>query len=258
MAHYSTRHLPLTLLLLAAVLSMASCQHDEPRGHSPGRGGTTITPVDTTHTPSDTTHTPVDTTTHSTDTTRVLTLELSAPRDYGYMGQSLQLTAVTSHPVTVEWSSSNTLAATVDSHGLVTMSNVTSDAQTVITATADTVSRSMVIRCLYWTVAALDGEQWSTQPYHQVHPGDTLVLTLVGSCLTPIDDNGFNSAACQWSVSSRQADAATLMEAIETPSAANGWQWHHVIAPTAPAGTTFTVMAQLGGAASALTCTIVP
>ena len=106
--------------------------------------------------------------------------------------------------------------------------------------------------------AALTDGAWSAAPYRQLHHGDTLSLTLVGSNAAPIDDGGFNAASCQWSVTCRQADAGQLFDSSEAPSQANGWQARYVISPDAPTGVTFTVMARFGQAASALSCVVMP
>ena len=130
------RHLP-PLALAAILLCALSCGTDEPRGRD---NGTTPVPHDTTHrndtTPTDTTHhnttpndttgntNPADTTHHgNNDTTTTFSITLNAPRDYGYMGQTLQLNAVTSAAATVSWHSSNSAVATVDASGLVYFNN---------------------------------------------------------------------------------------------------------------------------------------
>lgn len=259
MAQSLTRHLPLALLA-AAILSMAACHHDEPNGNRPGQGGSHVTPGDTVP-PNDTTTHPTDTITPPpTDTTSTdtFTLTLSALRDYGYMGQTLQFTAVTSSETTVTWASSNPLAATVDNQGLVSIANLSGDGKTIITASACGVTDSLSLQCLYWAVAALTDGAWSAAPYRQLHHGDTLSLTLVGSNAAPIDDGGFNAASCQWSVTCRQADAGQLFDSSEAPSQTNGWQARYVISPDAPTGVTFTVMARFGQAASALSCVVMP
>ena len=148
MSRRLTRHTPL-LLLAAAILSMVSCQHDEPPVHRPGEHDSIVTPIDTVHPADTTTHQPNDTTTPPpSDSTGAVTLLLSAPRDYGYMGQTLQLTVETSDSATITWKSSNTLAATVDDQGLVSIASLSADAQTTITATAMGVTDSLTLRCL--------------------------------------------------------------------------------------------------------------
>lgn len=262
------KHAPLALLA-AAVLCVVACHHDEPWGNRPGQANGSETPADTVHQPSDTTNQPADTTNHPTDTTgndttstdttaSVFTLTLSAPRDYGYMGQTLQLNASTSKPATVKWSSSNPLAATVDAQGLVTIANCVADASTTVTATAGGTSDSLTIHCLYWAVAALTHNTWSTEAYPQIHRGDTLALTIVNSSLAVIDDASFNAAACQWTVSSQTPNAASMLTVLETPTANNGWQMRFVVLPDMPTGITFTVIAQVGKAASFITCAVVP
>ena len=238
MAQSLTRHLPLALLA-AAILSMAACHHDEPNGNRPGQGGSHVTPGDTVS-PNDTTTHPTDTITpppNDTTSSDTFTLTLSAPRGYGYMGQTLQFTAFTSSETTVTWASSNPLAATVDNQGLVSIANLSGDGMTIITASACGVTDSLSLQCLYWAVAALTDGAWSA---------------------APIDDDGFNAASCQWSVTCRQADAGQLFTGSEAPSQANGWQARYVISPDAPTGVTFTVMARFGQAASALSCVVMP
>ena len=265
-----SRHLPL-MILSVIMLCAVSCGTDEPRRTQDG--GSTPVPFDTTHrndtTPADTTHhgnnpsdttgntTPSDTTHHSgNDTTATFTITLNAPLDYGYMGQTMQLNAVTTRPTSVTWKSSRPLFATVDADGMVTFSNTDRDGNTVITATANGVSDSVTLTNRCWKVAARSGNGWSTADYLNAHPGDTIVLTIVDSQAYAINDKGFNAGACQWTASSRNADISKVVGAVTSPAEANNWRYTMVITPDAPAGAIIIVMAQYGDAASALSCVI--
>ena len=265
-----SRHLPL-LILSAIMLCAISCGTDEPRGR---QNGTTPVPYDTTHrndtTPTDTTHhgnNPADTTGHSTpgDTTHhgnsdstTFTITINAPRDYGYMGQTMQLNAVTTRPATVTWHSSQTAIATVDASGMVCFNNTDEDGTTSITASANGVSNSITLTNRCWSGAALNGSTWITPTYLNIHAGDTIALTIVDSQFHAINDQGFNAAACQWTVSSRNADVSTTVKNISTPTATNNWQYRIAVSAEATAGTIIRVIAQHGEAASALSCNIIP
>ena len=265
------RHLP-PLALAAILLCALSCGTDEPRGRD---NGTTPVPHDTTHrndtTPTDTTHhnttpndttgntNPADTTHHgNNDTTTTFSITLNAPRDYGYMGQTLQLNAVTSAAATVSWHSSNSAVATVDASGLVCFNNIAGDGTTVITATASGVSDQVTLTNRCWTVAAWNGTGWDAPSYFTAHPGDTIALTITDSQSHLINDSGFNAAACQWTVTSRNADVASIVKTIAAPTGANNWQYRLAISHEAPAGAIMIVTAQHGDAASALSCVINP
>lgn len=250
------RHLPLVMLTALMLMGTNACGNDEPRGkhHS---GHDEPTPTDTTHhSGNDTTAT--DTTHHNDgDTTVANTISIHAARDYGYMGQTLQLTAVTSHPATVTWQSLNVAAATIDrDNGMVTFGNVITDATTLITATAAGVSDTMMLTNRCWHVAAWDGNAWTAPSYFVLHRGDTLVVTLADSQSRAIDDQGFNAASCQWTATSRNA-ATTIITAAASDAEPNAWQRHFFIAADAPAGATFTVTAVFGDAASTLSGTVV-
>lgn len=260
------RHLPI-LLVMAAVCCVASCGHDEPGGRRPGNNGGTIIHYDTTST-RDTTGrvTPTDTTSRDTtgrDTTggspsSTFTLKLSAERDYGYMGQTIQLHATTSADATVKWKSTNTLAATVNNEGLVLLANVRDDCETRIIATANNTSDSILLHNRAWYVALRENGTWATNEHRKVHPGDTLALTIVDQSFHLINDNGFNASACQWVPACYETDINTIMSAIEVPSQANGWQAKWVMAPTAPINVSFTVTAHFNGAASTLSFIVLP
>lgn len=252
------RHLP--LLLLASLLLTgvaASCGSDEPsHPHHSSHGNDT--PTDTTHHPNDTT--PADTTHHqgtdstSNDTTTAsFSIAISAPRPYGYMGQTMQLTAVTSAPATVTWRSSRTDVAMVDGQGLVTFANAHQDGQTRIMATANGMSDSLTLTCRYWALAARTGTTWAMPDYHTVHPGDTVMLTIIDAALKPVNDEGFNAGACTWTLTSRDTDAARALTQLAAPAAGNGWQASYLVAGDTPAGALITVTATVGNAASALT-----
>lgn len=260
-----SRHLPI-VMLTAILLSAVSCGTDEPRGRDHGTNGDgTPIPHDTIHhndtTPTDTTHhgdNPADTTHqgNDNDTTATFTITLTAPQDYGYMGQTMQLSALTSRPATVTWHTSRAAIATVDGSGKVTFSNTDSDGTAVITATANGVSSQVTLTNRCWKVAAWDGTAWCAPAYLNVHPGDTIPFTIVDSQAHAINDLGFNAAACQWTVSSRNADVNDVVKVIATPTATNHWQYRLAVSPDAPAGPIIMVMAQLGEAASVLTCVI--
>ena len=253
------RHLPLLLCCLVVALDITSCG-DEPRHPRPGSPDNdtpadTVQPVDTTA--NDTTGgTPVDTTTADTtgSGTDQLTITITAPRNYGYMGQTMQLKATTSaEPSTpVTWTSSRPDVATVDHDGFVTFANVREDGQTVITASADGASATLTLSCRRWAVALRDGTAWVIPDAATAHRSDTITLTIVNSSLRPIDDNGFNAASCQWSHSSRNADVATLIGQVLPPEASNGWQTRYIVAPAPADGAILTIKATLGDAASSL------
>lgn len=260
-----TRHLPL-LLLLVAIWSMASCNHDEPLGNRPGHGGNART--DTTNTrdttgnvnPPDTTGrtNPTDTTNRDTTGNDTFTLTLSAERDYGYMGQSLQVYATTSDSAAVIWKSTNTLAATVNNEGLVLMANVRDDCETHIIATANNVSDTLLLHNRVWRVAMLENNTWATDGTRKVHPGDTIVITIVDSASHLVNDDGFNAGACQWTVTCREAEVAQIISAADAPALGNNWQARYVIAPGSPVNVTFSIQARYQDAAAALSCTILP
>ena len=263
-----TKHLPL-LLLTAAICGISACDHDEPRGRRPGSGGTIVTndttgnvnPTDTTArdttnqvTPSDTI--PKDTTNNPPSET--FTITLNAARDYAYMGQSLQLYAITSDSATVKWKSTNTLVATVNNEGLVLMANVRDNCDTYILATANNVSDSLLLHNHVWRVAKMENNAWITDGTRKVHPGDTILMTIVDSSSQPINDNGFNAGACQWTATCREADTSSIFSAIEAPSQANDWQARYVIAPNSPVNVTFSIQVRYREAAASLSCMILP
>ena len=258
------RHLPI-LLVIAAVCCVASCGHDEPGGKRPGNNGSIVNNDTTTR---DTTGrvTPNDTTSRDTtgrDTTgaspsSTFTLKLSAERDYGYMGQTIQLHATTSADATVKWKSTNTMAATVNNEGLVLLANVRDDCETHIIATANNASDSILLHNRAWYTALKENGTWATGEHRKVHRGDTLAVTIVDQSLHLINDNSFNASACQWVPACYETDINTIMSAIEAPSQANGWQAKWVMAPGAPVNVTFTITAHYNGAASTLSFIVLP
>ena len=263
-----TKLLPL-LMLLAAIWCVSACDHDEPRNRHTGNGNTIVT-NDTTGrvNPSDTTRdttgnvTPKDTI--GTDTTNyppppaAFTITLNADRDYAYMGQSLQVNAITSETATVKWRSTNTLVATVNNEGLVMMANVRDDCETHIIATANNMSDSLLLHNRVWHVAMKENNAWITEGTRKVHPGDTILMTIVNSSSQLINDEGFNAGTCQWTVTCREADVDSLFSAIEAPSQANGWQAKYVVAPVSPLNVTFSIQVRYNEAATALSCMILP
>ena len=245
----------LTAILL---LGVASCG-DEPSGIHHGNR-VDPTPEDTTH-HSDTTGSHGNDTTGGSandTTTTPFTLAIDADRDYGYMGQTLQLHAATTTPSPVSWRSTRMTSAIVDGDGLVTFNNVIADDSTLIIATAAGVSDTIFLTNRCWNVATWNGTAWLTPALLTVHRGDTIVLTIIDSHGMAIDDNGFNAAACQWSIVCRNADVAAIARLIATPSQANGWKQQWVILDDAPAGAVFTLIAAYHEAAATLSCTITP
>lgn len=259
------RHLPL-MILTAIMLCAVSCGNDEPRSKS---NGSTPVPFDTTHrsdttpngnNPADTTNNgnnPTDTTNNgSNDTTAAFTITVKAPQDYGFMGQTMQLTAVTSQPAAVTWHSSQTATATVDANGLVSFYNTDRDGTTVITATANGVSDKITLTNRCWHVAARSGNAWVAPDYLNAQPGDTIILSIVDSQAHAINDNGFNAGACQWSIISSNASIESIVKTITKPTVSSNWQYILTISPDAPQGAIFIALAQYGNAASALQCAI--
>lgn len=244
------RHLPL-LLCIAVAMCIVSCGDEPHPRHYNGSDGPD-TPADTTQHPSDTTGGTSADTTHSS--TKPFSITLTAPQDYGYMGQNLQLQADTTGGTgeAIKWTSSRSDVATVDAQGLVTFANVRQDGQTVISATSQGHTATLTLQCRQWRVAALDSNGWHADETITVHRGDTITLTIVNSTLDPINDNGFNAAACQWRHSSRDADIALIIAQVIAPEAANGWTARYVVSPTAPAGAIVNVMATLGEAAATI------
>lgn len=256
------RNLPLLMLTVLLLSGTASCG-DEPQSiHS----GNPI-PVDTTrHNNNDTTSndttghgndtTATDTTHHNSgDTTTTVLLTILAPRDYGYMGQTLQLAASTSSPATVTWRSLNTSIATIDKdNGMVTFGNVVADGSTLITAMAAGATDTIMLVNRCWKVASWDGNAWTGPSYLPVHQGDTLVFTISDSQSHAIDDQGFNAAACQWSATSPNGEAG-IITTLSTGEA-DARQRRFVIAPDAPVGAYITIVARYGDAASSLMCVI--
>ena len=253
-----SRHLPLLILIAALLLGVVSCS-DEPRGKHHG-GRVDPTPVDTTSHSDTTGNHGTDTTgNHGSDTTITpLTIAIEAERGYGYMGETMQLRAVTSIPAAVTWRSTRPAAATVDGDGLVTFSNAIHDDTTLIIATVGTVSDTLALANRCWKVAAWDGNAWAAPAYFTVHWGDTVALTIVNSSGAVINDHGFNAAACQWSATSRNADMDAIATLIASPSSENGWRQIWAIADGAPAGAIFTILAGYHDSASALVCTVMP
>lgn len=254
-----SRHLPLLMLTAILLLGAVACG-DEPSGK---HHGTRVdpTPVDTTH-HNDTTGTHGSDTTgnHNNDTTTTppFTIVIDAPRSYGYSGDTLQLTAVTSSPADVTWRSTRTAAATVNGSGTVLFNNVIRDDSTLIIASANGVSDTVVLTNRCWEIAAWQDNAWNSPAYFAAHRGDTVCLTIVDSHANPIDDHGFNASSCQWSVNSRNADISTVIAAVATPSPDNSWQYRLTISGDAPAGAIIMVFAQHGDAAMALSITITP
>ena len=258
------RHLPI-LLVIAAVCCVASCGHDEPGGKRPGNNGSIVNNDTTTR---DTTGrvTPNDTTSRDTtgrDTTggspsAAFTLKLSAERDYGYMGQTIQLHAITSADATVKWKSTNTLAATVNNEGLVLLAIVREDCEARIIATANNTSDSILLHNRAWYTTLKENGTWATGEHRKVHPGDTLALTIVDQSFHLINDNGFNASVCQWVPACYETDIDNITSYIEAPSQTNGWQARWVIAPGAPVNVSFTVTASYNGAASTLSFIVLP
>lgn len=251
------RHLPLLMLTAALLLGVISCGNDEPRTHRHDTGSHS-TPADTTHSSDTTGHHSNDSTGHhGNDSTPAphVTITINAPRDYGYMGQTMQLTAATTgNADAVTWRSTRTTVATVDASGLVQFNNAVNDSTTMIIATAGTACDSITLTNRCWSVAAWTDGSWASPPYLTVHPGDTIILTIVDSKARPVNDGGFDAGACQWTASSRNADVTTVLTAIDTPDGSQQRRW--LVAQDAPAGAIITVIAQHGDAASSITCTI--
>lgn len=249
------RHLPLAMLTALLLMGANACG-DEPSGKRHGNHDDSA-PTDTTHHGNDTTGrgdtTAVDTTHQGGgDTSAVFTLNIQAPRNYGYMGQTLQLTAMTSSPTAVAWHSSNPTVATIDQDGVVTFNNAITDGSFLITATAAGVSDSIQLTNRCWQVAAWDGNAWNAPSYLAIHRGDTLIFTIADSQLHAIDDQGFNAAACQWTASARNAEGEIITEIASSEAR----QRQFVIPNDAPIGATVTVLARYGDAASILSGTV--
>lgn len=254
------RHLPLLALTAVLLMGGISCGSDEPIGNRHGSHDDP-TPTDTTsqdttsHSGTDTI--PNDTTSHhDTDTTTTPRITIGAPRDYGYMGQTMQLTVTNTATAAVKWRSSRSAVASVGQDGLVTFNNLITDSTTVITATAGNACDSLTLTNRCWHVAAWSGTAWVTPAYHSVHPGDTITLTIVDSEGRAINDQGFNAGACEWSATCRTADVAAVITAIDTPSGNNGWQYRWVINAGTAQGTIVNIMARHGYAASTLACLV--
>lgn len=239
-------------------LCVMGCGHDEPDLQRPhlhdnpaDTTGTTTTSDTTGGNPADTTGgNPADTT--GKDTVPPFTLTITAPRDYGYMGQTMSLHASTSAPASVQWRSLNTLVATVNSEGLVTLANTRADSTAMIVASANGVADTLLLHNRMWQVAAWIGERWTASSTLTAHRGDTIVMTLVDSQGRQVVDDGFHAGACQWSATSRTTDVAQLLTAVSQPTSTNRWCASWVIAGDAASGATFTVMARHGNAASSL------
>jgi len=258
------RHLPLLLLSAVMLLGAFSCGNDEPnaRRHDDREGPT---PADTIHnndtTGNDTTHHQGGDTTQypGGDTTgTVYSVIINAARDYGYMGQTLQLTATTTPGgEAVTWRSTCTMVATVDGNGMVNFNNIIGDSTALIIASTAHASDTLCLHNRCWRVAAWNGTAWTSPAYLTAHPGDTLALTIVDSHAAPVNDENFNAAACQWTASSRNADVAALVKPVAQPSQDNGWTYRWAISHDTPAGAIISFMAQHSEAASAITCTII-
>lgn len=250
------RHLPLLLLSAIVMLGVASCG-DEPRDIRHGEHGRTdTTTTDTTHhhgndsTGNDTTHH------HGNDTMPAFAITLTAPRDYGYMGQTMQLAVTTSRPAEVTWHSSLTTAATVDQNGLVTFSNTTNDATTRIMVSAAGCSDSLLLTNRHWAVGAWIGNEWTRANYLTCRQGDTIALSIVDSQSRLIDDNGFNAAAVEWTATCYNADISTIVTAIDTPRQTNEWKALWRVNDKATPGAIITIIARHGEAASSIALTV--
>jgi len=251
-------------MVATIMMVITSCHESEP--DMPGRKIDPDIPTDTinndTIQPHDTV--PPDTIprdTISNDTTHnstVFTIQIVAPRDYAYMGQTLQLSATTSDTATVTWKSTDTRVATIDQQGLITVNNNSQDCQTAIIARANGVSDTLIFNARHWAVAASNGSKWETPAYLAVHPGDTVTVTIVDSALQPVDLDGFNAGSCTWTASSRQADIEHVIASSIAPSQGNGWLARYVIAATSPTAITFQIKASYNSAASSMSCTVVP
>ena len=252
------RHLPILTFTAFLLLNIAACGNDEPRGKRHDEHGDRPTPTDSTQ-HSDTTArdtTVTDTTHHNDpDPTDVFSITVTSPRDYGYMGQDLQLTAVTSHAATVTWKSTCTAAASVNADGLVHFNNARNDSTTLIIATANNVADTLALSTRCWKVAAWNGSGWVSPSYITAHPGDTLVLTIADTGMRPINDQGFNASACQWTTSTLTG-SDNVITTVNTTGTNSQWQRHMAIAADALPGTIIICMAQYGDAAAAISCTI--
>lgn len=251
------RHLPLLTFTAILLLNIAACGNDEPGGKRHDEHGDRPTPTDTTQrndtTAKDTTAT--DSTHHNTpDPANAFSITVTAPRDYGYMGQDLQLTAVTSQQATVTWKSTCTMAATVNADGLVHFNNARNDSATLVIATANNVADTLALYTRCWKVASWNGSDWISPSNLTVHPGDTIVLTITDSNSRPINDQGFNASACQWTTSN-STSSENAITSVNTTGADSQWQRHMVVAADALPGT-MVIMAQYGDAAAAILCTI--
>lgn len=243
------RHLLLLLLTATLLLGAIACG-DEPRAHRPD-GNRGSTPTDTVHR-SDTTAADTTGKQPADSATATITVSITAPRDYGYMGQTLQLSATVTGSATATWRSTNTVAATVDSHGLVTFNNIVSDASTLIIATAATACDTLMLTNRCWLVAAHEAGNWVTGPNACFHPGDTIACSIVDNENNLIQDNDFNAASCDWTATSRTADVSTLITLIDAPGPDNGWQQRWRISPDAPTGSIISIMARHGDAAASI------
>ena len=252
------RHLPLLTFTAILLLNIAACGNDEPRGKRHDDHGDRPTPTDTTQhndtTARDTTAT--DTTHYNNpDSTDAFAITVTAPRDYGYMGQDLQLTAVTSRQATVTWRSTCTAAATVNADGLVHINNARNDSTTLIIATANNLADTLALYTRCWKVASWNGNDWISPSNLTVHPGDTIVLTITDSYSRPINDQGFNASACQWTISNTTG-GDNAITSVNTAGTDSQWQQHMAVAADAIPGTMMIIMAQYGDAAAAILCSI--
>ena len=189
------------------------------------------------------------------------TIAITAPVTAGYAGQTIPLTAVTSHPATVTWHSSDTRVARIDMNGNVTLMAGEADATAVVTASAQGKQATIDITCHTWHLASWQGIAWE-------RTGDNAIAVQRGATLRlrAVDAHGNTlptdiALSQQWTTTvvtpTGSTDATTVINSTSTPTQSNDMEFQLLLRHDAPRATTIHVTATLGAARRLVTITII-
>jgi hypothetical protein len=189
------------------------------------------------------------------------TIAITAPVTAGYAGQTIPLTAVTSHPATVTWHSSDTRVARIDMNGNVTLMAGEADATAVVTASAQGKQATIDLTCHTWHLATWQGTAWE-------RTGDNAIAVQRGATLRlrAVDAHGNTlptdiALSQQWTATvvtpTGSTDATTVINSTSPPTQSNDMEFQLLLRHDAPRATTIHVTTTLGAARRLVTITII-
>ena len=192
----------------------------------------------------------------SGDTGGKATLSLQAQRTYGWMGQTIQVSANTTTDATISWHCRPAMVASVDENGLVTLRSITADTEFAVIGAANGISDTLTLQNRVWKLGVWNGSSWQTGSIVKGTAGGTIYVTLVDSNGAMINDDGFNAGVATFSVNAAAPEFTQPVTNIVTPTEGNGWQAAFTIATDAPLGSSFDIIAKYNGAVARISISL--